>query len=91
MTIPLLGDMGVIEVPIFSYPEFSIERNQVEFVTLDYTHILTNIHGHILKNGYDFCKWEHYRELADNRPDLLSYFCLRCHRPTECCYGHQNV
>ena len=28
--------------------------------------------GHILKNGYDFCKWEHYRELADNRPDLLS-------------------
>ena len=72
MMIPLSGDMGVIEVPIFSYPEFSIEQNQVEFATLDYTHILTNIHGHILKNGYDFCKWDHYRELADNRPDLLS-------------------
>ena len=72
MMIPLLGDMGVIEVPIFSYPEFSIEWNQVEFATLDYTHILTNIRGHILKTGYDFCKWEHYTELADNRPDLLS-------------------
>ena len=72
MMIPLSGDMGVIEVPIFSYPEFSIEWNQVEFATLDYTHILTNIRGHILKNRYDFCKWDHYRELADNRPDLLS-------------------
>ena len=72
MTIPLSGDMGVIEVPIFSYPEFSIEWNQVEVATLDYTHILTKICGHILKNGYDFCKWDHYRELVDNRPDLLS-------------------
>ena len=53
MTIPLSGNMGVIEVPIFSYPEFSIEWNQVEFATLDYTHISTNMHGHILKNGCD--------------------------------------
>ena len=72
MTIPLSGNMGVIEVPIFSYPEFNIEWNQVEFATLDYTHILTNMCGHILKNGYDFSKQEHYRELADNRPNLLS-------------------
>ena len=60
MTIPLSGNMGVIEVPIFSYPEFNIEWNQVEFATLDYTHILTNMHGHILKNGYDFCKQENW-------------------------------
>ena len=72
MTIPLSGNMGVIEVPIFSYPKFSIEHNQVEFCTLDYMHILTNIHGHILKHGYDFCKQEHYREFADNCPDPLS-------------------
>ena len=54
MMIPLSGDMGVIEVPIFSYPEFSIEWNQVEVATLNYTHILTNICGHILKNGMTF-------------------------------------
>ena len=38
-------DATVVEHPFeyFSYPEFSEEHQQLEFHTLDYTHILTNM------------------------------------------------
>ena len=52
----------------FSIPEFSIKRDQVEFRTMDYTHMLTNMHNHILTYGYEYCKKEHFIHLADNRP-----------------------
>ena len=57
---------------MFSYPEFSLKRQQVEHRTLDYTHILTNKKTHILSKGYDFCKKEHFQELATENPNLLS-------------------
>ena len=44
----------------------------MEYRTLDYTHILTNMKKHILAKGYDFCKKEHFQELACLNPDLLS-------------------
>ena len=59
-------------IKFFSYPEYSSERKQIEFRTLDYTHILTNMKMHILTKGYDFCKKEHFQELACLNPDLLS-------------------
>ena len=57
----------------FSIPEFSIRRDQVEFRTMDYTHMLTNMCNHILTYGYEYCKKEHFVHLADNRPDILSH------------------
>ena len=59
-------------VEYFNIPEFSIERDQVELKTMDYTHMLTNIRNHILTHGYDFCPKEHFQHIADNRPDILS-------------------
>ena len=56
----------------FSIPEFSIERDQVELKTMDYTHMLTNMRNHILTHGDDFCPKEHFQHIADNRPDILS-------------------
>ena len=56
----------------FSFPEFSIERQQLEFRTLDYTHKLTNICNHVLTHGYTYCPNEHFQHLATNRPDILS-------------------
>ena len=56
----------------FSYPEYCEERKQVEFRTLDCTHMLTNMKTHILTRGYDFCPKEHFQELATLKPDLLS-------------------
>ena len=56
----------------FSILEYITKRDEVEFHTLDYTHMLTNMHSHILTRGYDFCPTQHYRDLADNWPDIIS-------------------
>ena len=56
----------------FSIPEYNPKRDKVEFCPLDYTHMLTNMHSHILTRGYDFCPTHHYRDLADNWPDIIS-------------------
>ena len=69
--IPHLHD-GELIISYFSYPEFNLKRNQIEHRTLDYSHILTNMKTHILTKGYDFCKKEHFQELARLNPDLLS-------------------
>ena len=61
-----------LEFEMFSYPEFSLKRQQVEHHTLDYMHILTNTKTHILTKGYDFCQKEHFQELATENPNLLS-------------------
>ena len=69
--IPHLHD-GELIISYFSYPEFNLKRKQIEHRTLDYSHILTNMKTHILTKGYDFCKKEHFQELAHLNPDLLS-------------------
>ena len=60
------------KIELFSYPEFSCERNQLEAITFDFTHILTNIRCQILTRGFDYCKKEHFEELCKDRPDILS-------------------
>ena len=57
---------------MFSYPEKSTERNQLEPRTFDFTHILTNIRNQILTRGFDYCKKQHFEELCIKRPDILS-------------------
>ena len=36
--------------------------------------MLTNIHNHVLRHGYTYCKKEHFQHqhLATHRPDILS-------------------
>ena len=59
-------------IDFFSYPAFSVERNELEFRTFDFTHILTNLRTQILMRGLDYCKKEHFHHLCENRPGLLS-------------------
>ena len=59
-------------IEFFSYPEFSAERQELEFRTFDFTHILTNLRTQILTRGLDYCKKEHFHHLCENRPGLLS-------------------
>ena len=59
-------------VKLFSYPEYNLERSQLEARTFDFTHILTNIHCQILTRGFNYCKKEHFEELCRDRPDILS-------------------
>ena len=56
----------------FSYPEYSVERGQLEFRTFDFTHVLTNLHTQILTRGLDYCKKEHFEHLSTNKPGILS-------------------
>ena len=60
------------QMELFCYPEYSSECYQLEPRTLDYSHILTNIHTHICSKGYDFCPREHFVELCEEQPDILS-------------------
>ena len=61
-----------IQMELFAYPEFNKCRNQVEARTLDYSHILTNIRSQICSKGYEYCPREHFVELCEERPDILS-------------------
>ena len=56
----------------FSYPEYSVERGQLEFGTFDFTHVLTNLCTQILTRGLDYCKKEHFEHLSTNKPCILS-------------------
>ena len=59
-------------VELFSYPEYSEERNQIEFRTFDFTHVLTNLRTQILTRGLEYCKKEHFEHFSTNSPGLLS-------------------
>ena len=65
--IPSAGEDKEVEhvFEYFSYPEYSALRQQLEFWTMDYTHMLMNMHNHILTHGYDYCLREHYHQLAN--------------------------
>ena len=68
-----IAGLSDIQFQLFSYPEFSAQRNQLEPRTLDFSNVLTIIRMHICKHGYDFCKTEHFLELCSERPDILSH------------------
>lgn len=60
------------EIEIFSYPEYSEKRKQLEPRTYDVTHILTNMRGHMTKFGYSFVKKEAFEAVCKHDNNLLS-------------------
>ena len=77
-TIPLSSAVpsSTVGVPkainFFSYPAYSIERDQIEFRTFDFTPILTNLRTQVLTRGLEYCKKEHFEYLCTHKPGLLS-------------------
>ena len=77
-TVPLkcyvpTSTQGKIQtIDFFSYPEFCHTRNQLEFRTFDFTHVLTNLRTQILTWGLEYCKREHFEHLSIHKPGLLS-------------------
>ena len=66
-------ECGVQEyIEYFSYPNVNEERNQLEFQTFNFTHILTNLQTQILTRGLELCHKVHFEHLSKNRPDILS-------------------
>ena len=79
-------------VELFSYPEFNMERKQLEPRTFDFTHILTNIRCQILTRGFDYCKKEHFEELCKDKPRNIEHSsCFRQDRHAECFHCHAYV
>ena len=73
VTIPRkLAQKPPVDFEIFCFPEYSEKRKQLEPRILDYSHILMNMQMHLCKTGCDFCKEEHFVELCQERPDILS-------------------
>ena len=77
-TVPLkcyvpTSTQGKIQtIDFFSYPEFCHTRNQLEFRTFNFTHVLTNLCTQILIRGLEYCKREHFEHLNIHKSGLLS-------------------
>ena len=56
---------------IFNYPEWNVERNQVEMRTFDYKHILNNLRYHICNKGFDHVSTQAFIEVSDIDHDIL--------------------
>ena len=68
----VIPNMEKKEIELFSYPELSMSRSQLEFHTFDFMHILTNLRTQILTRGLDSCPKKHFEELSETQPDILS-------------------
>ena len=68
--------MGIYIEPIerhfqfFAYPEINNKRELVERRTFDPTHILTNMHAHICKKGFQNVHAEAFLEVGERNNDL---------------------
>ena len=71
--IPIRFDMPWVESQhiIFNYPDFSVDRNQMEMRTFDYTHILNNLRFHICNKGFDDISTEVFLQVSDIDHDVL--------------------
>ena len=71
--IPIRFDMPWVESQhiIFNYPDFSVDRNQIEMRTFDYTHILNNLRFHICNKGFDDISTEAFLQVSDIDHDVL--------------------
>ena len=67
---------------LFAYPEQSVE-GELFFHTFDYTHILTNMHSHILTRGYDYCMKEDFEWIVDNTTGILSQYLVQYKMDTQ--------
>ena len=56
----------------FALPEYSAERELTERCAFDPTHILTNIHAHICKKGFQHVRAEAFLEVSERNNDFLS-------------------
>ena len=56
---------------IFNYPEWNVDRNQVEMCTFDYTLILNNLRYHICNKGFHNVSTRAFIDVSDMDHDVL--------------------
>ena len=67
INIPFLDDVHII----FNYPEYSMERQQLEMRTFDYTHILNNLRFHICNRGFNAVSTQAFVDVSKVNHDVL--------------------
>ena len=72
-TVPVIIYLPFIDKNhvIFIYPEWNVDRNQVEMRTFDYTYILNNLRYHICNKGFDDVATEAFIQVSDMDHDVL--------------------
>ena len=73
-TVEMTGHIPILSCnyPLFSFPEFSSVRQQIEPRTMDYTHMLTNIRSLICRKGFDTVKTEPFNRISMEHPEIIS-------------------
>ena len=59
--------------PLFSFPEFNAHRQQIELHTLDYTHLLTNLHCQICRKGLENVPRSTFVCVCEEHPEIISH------------------
>ena len=74
ITVSMTGYIPIINdnMPLFSFPEYSNERECLEPHTLDYTHMLTNLRSLICRKGIENVKTSAFVKVCEEHPEIVS-------------------
>ena len=75
ITVPMTGYITIINdnMPLFSFLEYSNERECLEPSTLDYTHMLTNLRSLICRKGFENVKTSAFVKVCEEHPEIVSH------------------
>ena len=59
-------------MPLFSFPEYSYEREALEPRTLYYTHMLTNLRSLVCIKGFENVKTSAFVKVCEEHPEIVS-------------------
>ena len=68
-----VGHYQAETMEMFSFPEYSSTREQIEARKLDYAHILNNLQMQCTQHGLSYYFKEAFQAICKQRPDILSH------------------
>ena len=75
ITVLMTGYIPIINgnMPLFSFPEYSNERECLEPCTLEYTHMLTNLRSLICRKGIENVKISAFVKVCEEHSEIVSH------------------
>ena len=61
------------DMALFSFPEYSYEREALELPTLNYTHMLTNLRSLVCRKGFENVKTSAFVKICEEHPEIVSH------------------
>ena len=74
VTVPRTAYIPIIDqgMPLFSFPEYSYEREALEPRTLYYTHMLSNLRSLVCIKGFENVKTSAFVKVCEEHPEIVS-------------------